>query len=88
MMAAGVTAKQTAEMANEIGQAVAGLIPDSWTMKMSPSQGAALMDATLALFFAGVQYQDAAQRAWTVMTLQEVSRRLGTELCRDYCLGL
>jgi hypothetical protein len=76
-MAIGLAAKQTAGIANEIGQTMAGLMAANWDTETSATLGAALMDATLALFFAGVQYQDAAQRAWTIMTLLKVSQRMG-----------
>ena len=77
MMAAGVAAKKTARFANEIGRIAAGLFPTDLNTPINPTLGAALTECSMALFFAGVQYQDAAQRAWTVNSLQEIGRRTG-----------
>ncbi|KAI9848847.1 MAG: hypothetical protein M1837_006363 [Sclerophora amabilis] len=79
MMAAGIAAPKTAGYANEIGRIAAGLVPTSTTSEVNPSLGAALIEATMSLFFAGVQYQDAAQRGWTVTKLRDIARLTGWE---------
>lgn len=44
---------------------------------LTPALGAALIESTMSLFFAGVQYQDSAQREWLVTRLLEIDRRTG-----------
>jgi len=77
MMAAGVAAAQTAHFANEIGRIASGIIPTPANQPLNPSLGAALVEVTMPLFFAGVQYGDAAQRAWLVERILEVEVRTG-----------
>ena len=79
LMAAGVAAKQTARYANEIGRIAGGLWPLMPGSPVSPSLGGVLIEVTLPLFFAGVQFQDPAQRGWTVSKLQEIARLTGWE---------
>ncbi|KAF2124986.1 hypothetical protein P153DRAFT_360618 [Dothidotthia symphoricarpi CBS 119687] len=75
-MAAGICAPATAHSAQLIGRIAAGMhIPIS--DDLSPFLGAVLTESTLSLFFAGVQYQDAAQREWLVTRLLEIDRRTG-----------
>lgn len=77
MMAAGVAAKQTARHAHEVGRIVAGLYPTDINTPITPALGAALSEISMALFFAGVQYQDPVQRVWTANTLRGISRQTG-----------
>lgn len=77
MAAAGMAAQTTAPHANTIGRICAGIQPVSNTAPLNPHHGAALMDICMALFHAGVQYQDAAQRGWTITKLRDVSRLTG-----------
>ena len=77
MMAAGVAAKQTAELAQKIGRICAGLQPPPSNQPLNPSLGAALMESTLGWFFAGIQYQNSQQRAYTVKALRNVARLTG-----------
>ncbi|KAL8950463.1 MAG: hypothetical protein Q9222_003503 [Ikaeria aurantiellina] len=77
MVAAGVSARQTAPMANTIGRICAGLQPASSTAPLNPSHGAALMDSCMGLFHAGVQFRDAAQRGWTITRLRNIARLTG-----------
>lgn len=76
MMAAGVCASTTGPYATLIGRISAGIqLPiDS---DLSPFLGSVLQESTMSLFFAGVQYQDAAQREWTITRLLEIDRRTG-----------
>lgn len=56
MMAAGISARQTAFFANEIGRIAAGIAPDcSMTAQVNPSIGAALIESCQPLFVSGVQ---------------------------------
>jgi len=77
IVAAGVAARQTAPYANTIGRICAGIQPVSNTAPLNPHHGAALMDVCMALFHAGVQYQDPAQRGWTITKLRDVARLTG-----------
>ena len=88
MVAASVAAPLTAHHASAIGRICAGLyIPQAWTLSragsagasvgLNPSLGAALIESTFSLFFAGVQFSDAGQRGWTVAKLCEISRLTG-----------
>ena len=77
MMAAGIAAAKTAHWANIIGRICAGLQPMSTSASLNPSLGAALMESTLGLFFAGVQYRDAEQRRYTIDALRTISQLTG-----------
>ena len=77
MVAAGMAAPRTAAWANLIGRITAGIQPISTTVPLNPAHGAALMDACMGTFHAGVQYQDAAQRGWTIKQLRDIARLTG-----------
>lgn len=79
MVAAGVAAFQTRGWAKLIGRVCAGLQPTNTntTTQLNPSLGAALIESSLCLFFAGVQYQDAGQRGWTITKLRDIARLTG-----------
>ncbi|KAF2626467.1 hypothetical protein BU25DRAFT_99806 [Macroventuria anomochaeta] len=76
MMAVGVCAQATGPYATLIGRITAGMqLPMG--EDLSPFLGSVLQESTMSLFFAGVQYQDPAQREWTVTRLLEIDRRTG-----------
>ncbi len=77
MVAAGIAAFQTKEWAKLVGRVCAGLQPTSLTTELNPSLGAALIESSLGLFFAGIQYQDAGQRGWTITKLRDIARLTG-----------
>ncbi|KAI4251273.1 MAG: hypothetical protein LQ352_004951 [Teloschistes flavicans] len=77
MAAAGIAAPATAHWANSIGRISGGLQPLSSTAPLNPSHGAALMDSSMGLFHAGVQFRDPAQRGWTITKLRNVARMTG-----------
>lgn len=90
MMAAGIAARQTGFMANEVGRIAAALAPeiDVSTMKtVSPFIGAVLIESTAPLFIAAVQYQDPAQRLWTVTRLINIARLSGWQTARAIATG-
>ncbi|KAF2636770.1 hypothetical protein P280DRAFT_492759 [Massarina eburnea CBS 473.64] len=77
-MAAGVCAQATQPYATLIGRISAGMqMPASDDMPLSPFLGAALIETTMALFFAGVQYREPSQRAWLIKRLLDIDRRTG-----------
>lgn len=77
MMAAGIQAQQTAEFAQTIGQIAGGIAPPTFGQELNPGLGAALCEVSMPLFFAGVQYQDAAQRHWLVSNIRNIEARTG-----------
>jgi len=78
MMAAGISARQTAFFASELGRIAAGIAPDcSMTAQVNPSIGAALIESCQPLFVSGVQYQNAEQRSWTICRLRDIARLTG-----------
>ncbi|PSN69199.1 hypothetical protein BS50DRAFT_632992 [Corynespora cassiicola Philippines] len=78
MMAASICAQATQPYAILIGRIAAGMrLPLSDEAPLTPSLGAALIESTMSLFFAGVQYQDPAQRDWLITRLLEIDRRTG-----------
>lgn len=76
MMAAGVCAQATGPYATLIGRITAGMQLPVGT-DLSPFLGSVLQESTMSMFFAGVQYQDPAQREWTITRLLEIDRRTG-----------
>ena len=80
MVAAGVTQHLTREHAHKVGKICAGLYGTQQygqTGALDPSFAGALMESTIFLLFAGIQYTDAAQRGWTISKLKDVERRCG-----------
>lgn len=81
MKSAVTAAGITAQYAQLIGKIVAGIYyPQLYKLdagSLNPTLGAALIQITVPIFFAGVQYTDAAQRGWTVATLRNISRLTG-----------
>ncbi|TLD36445.1 hypothetical protein E2P81_ATG03334 [Venturia nashicola] len=77
MMAAGIQAQQTAELAQNIGQIAGGIVPPTFGQELNPGLGAALCEVSMPLFFAGVQYQESAQRHWLVSNLRNIEARTG-----------
>lgn len=87
MMAAGVATPKTARMAIDIARITAGLVPTDPTGQINPALGASLIESTMPLFFAAVQYQDQAQRDWVVMKLREIARLTGWATAMRVLLG-
>ncbi|KAI9732535.1 MAG: hypothetical protein M1834_003870 [Cirrosporium novae-zelandiae] len=77
MIAQSVAASQTARYALLIGRINAGLHPRRKATFLNPLVGSALMEGTLALFFAGVQFQDPGQRVWVVSKLRDLTTLSG-----------
>ncbi|MCJ1398768.1 hypothetical protein MMC11_001969 [Xylographa trunciseda] len=79
MMAAGVAARQTAEWANDVGRICCGLQFPPPEQPLNPALGAALMESTLSIFFAGVQYNDATQRSTIISRLVTIADMTGQQ---------
>ncbi|OJJ46771.1 hypothetical protein ASPZODRAFT_66476 [Penicilliopsis zonata CBS 506.65] len=81
MVASGVVAGVTAGYAQIIGKILAGIYyPQRYNLEigtLSPTIGTSLTEMTVPIFFAAVQYTDAAQRAWTISILRDISRLTG-----------
>lgn len=75
--AAGLAARDTAELAQEIGRINAVLVPGPIEQPLNPTLGAALCESCLPAFFAAVQYTDPRQRYATVMRIYNIGRRTG-----------
>ena len=88
MVAAGIMASRTAEWTNAIGRIALGLQPPPSDQPLNPSFGAALTESMLSLFFAGVNFVDAAQRAVTIQRLRLIAERVGTESAALIAAGL
>ncbi|PUU78706.1 hypothetical protein B9Z19DRAFT_1101205 [Tuber borchii] len=87
MIAAGVAAQKTAKLAIDIARITAGLVPTDPTGQINPALGASLIESSMPLFFAAVQYQDQAQREWIVMKLREIARLTGWATASRVLLG-
>ncbi|KAE8400724.1 hypothetical protein BDV37DRAFT_274219 [Aspergillus pseudonomiae] len=81
MVAAGVAAPTTAEFSQMIGKIAAGIYyPQLFNLEagsLSPTLGSCLIEITVPIFFAAVQFTDPPQREWTVTKLRTVSRLTG-----------
>lgn len=87
MMAAGIAAPKTARMAIDIARITAGLVPTDPNGQINPALGAGLIESSMPLFFAAVQYQEQAQREWVVMKLREITRLTGWATASRVLLG-
>lgn len=91
MISAQVASAQTAPWSQTIGRICAGLYyPQRHSLKtgnLNPSLGAALIESTFSLFFAGVQYTDPIQRGWTINKLREISRLSGWQTAAAVAAG-
>ena len=80
MMAAGVSAAQTAQDAQLIGRIVAGVYGPQYPsppVDPSPSVAGILVELLIPVFYAAVQYTDGAQRNWTIALLRDITRLTG-----------
>lgn len=81
MVSAAVNAPFTREDAQVIGRINAGLLEGQAELatagSMNPTLVAALQEITFPLMFAGVQYQDPAERSWTIDNLLDVAKDSG-----------
>ncbi|ERT00892.1 hypothetical protein HMPREF1624_02126 [Sporothrix schenckii ATCC 58251] len=89
MVAAGMAAQQTAPFAIQIGRIVAGIGgEDMGTMSsVSTLLGCVSIESSFPLFVAAVQYQDTAQRHWTVRRMHNVARLTGWQSARQIANG-
>lgn len=87
MMAAGIAAPKTTVYAVDIARITAGLVPTDPTAQINPSLGASLIEASIPLFFAGVQYRDQSHRDWLVHKLREITRLSGWASASRILLG-
>ncbi|RMZ81748.1 hypothetical protein DV738_g2084, partial [Chaetothyriales sp. CBS 135597] len=80
MIAAGITAQQTHEYAENVGKICAGLfqsIPGDASNPLEPRLAGALIETTVSLLFAGVQFQEMSKRGWTISKLHDTARMTG-----------
>ena len=84
----GISARETARYANEIGRISAGILPPGMQSEAHYKFLGAYTGSVVPLFFAGVQYQEPKQRLWTVQRLLDIARRCGwttAETCANGC---
>lgn len=83
MVAAGVATPATDEYAQVIGKIAGGIYyPQRYNFRagrLNPNLGSALVELTVPIYFASVQYTDFKQRAWIVTQMHEVARLTGWE---------
>ena len=81
MVAAGVAAPTTGEFTQLVGKIAAGIYyPQSFNIEtgnLSPTLGSCLIEITVPIFFAAIQYTDRAQRCWIATRLREIRRLTG-----------
>ncbi|KAL1883806.1 hypothetical protein VTK73DRAFT_8342 [Phialemonium thermophilum] len=88
MLAAGMAAQKTGRWANKIGRIAAGLEENCDRMfEVSTTLGSALIESCFCLFVAGVQYQDEAQRHWSVRRMHDIARLTGWQSARQIADG-
>lgn len=89
MVAAGMAAQQTAPYAIQIGRIVAGIGGEDMSTMTSVSTllGCVSIESSFPLFVAAVQYQDTAQRHWTVRRMHNVARLTGWQSARQIANG-
>lgn len=88
MVAASIQAPATARYANDVARIVAGLVPtNSVSETINPALGASLIEASMPVFYAAVQYQGQEQRDWTIRKLREINRLTGWATATRILLG-
>ncbi|KAA8905070.1 hypothetical protein FN846DRAFT_779144 [Sphaerosporella brunnea] len=87
MMATGIQARKTHTYAVDIARIVAGLVPTDSSTQINPALGASLVEATMPMFFAAVQYDQNDQREWIVKKLREINRLTGWATASRILLG-
>ncbi|KAF3924708.1 hypothetical protein AA313_de0207543 [Arthrobotrys entomopaga] len=86
-IAAGVAARKTAILAQEMGRLAAGLFPPLEATEISPPLGGALIELSFCMLFAGVQYQDPNQREWLLDHMYNVGKMTGWGTADRCALG-
>lgn len=87
MMAAGIQARKTQPYATDIARILAGLVPTDISAQINPALGASLIEASIPIFFAAVQYDTQDQRDWTIKKLREIHRLTGWTSASRILLG-
>ncbi|RVD83369.1 uncharacterized protein DFL_007758 [Arthrobotrys flagrans] len=86
-MAAGIAARKTAGLAQEMGRIAAGLFPPVQASEISPPLGGVLIELSFCMLFAGVQYQDPNQREWLIEHMYNVGKMTGWGTANRCALG-
>ena len=84
----GVSARETAWYANEIGRIATGITNPGMQSERHFRYLGAFTACVVPLFFAGAQYQGEDQRRWTVQRLLEIAKHTGwttAETCANGC---
>lgn len=79
-MAAGIAASQTKAWSQELGRVCGGLVtPDSET-ELTTLHGSAMIECSVPMFTAAVQYQAPNEREWAVRKLKDIARLTGWKI--------
>lgn len=91
MVAATTAASTTTHFAQTVGRIAAGIFyPQLYVQEvgnLNPNLGGSMINATLTLFVAGIQFTDPKQRDWTVSTLRATSRMTGWQSADSIATG-
>ncbi|KAL1959741.1 hypothetical protein VTO42DRAFT_1327 [Malbranchea cinnamomea] len=80
MAAAGVAAPQTAQYAQLIGRITGGVHTPQYPsipVDVGPSVAGVLTELMIALFYAGVQFTNPAQRSWLIALMRDIQNLTG-----------
>ncbi|KAI1386255.1 uncharacterized protein F4822DRAFT_310470 [Hypoxylon trugodes] len=88
MVAAGISARETAPYCMEVGRIAAGLEENIEKLdNVSTLMAAALIECCFPLFVAGIQYRDDNQRQWLIRRLHDIARLTGWQSARQIAVG-
>ncbi|KAI1767372.1 hypothetical protein GGR53DRAFT_463473 [Hypoxylon sp. FL1150] len=88
MVAAGLSARNTAGYCLEVGRIAAGLEENIAKLtNVTTLMAAALIECCFPLFVAGIQYRDDPQRQWLIRRLHDIARLTGWQSARQIAVG-
>lgn len=76
-MAAGIAAAQTRAWSRELGRVCGGLVTPESEQELTTLHGSGMIECTVPMFVAAVQYQGQDEREWTVKKLRDITRLTG-----------
>lgn len=85
--ALAAAACSTAEYADMIGRITAGISSSSIDPQRGTLYMASLIELTICIFFAGVQFMDPGRRAWTITMLKHIDKVCGWETALAIAAG-
>lgn len=76
-MAAGIAAGQTRAWSRELGRVCGGLVTPESEGELTTLHGSAMIECSVPMFTAAVQYQGPDERQWAVRKLRDIARLTG-----------